>query len=140
MGGGYCSSGIESNPVALEKYPHLIIPSEQTVRGNYIHAMKQADICIATTGLHKSIGWKMGEYVAASKAIISEPLYYEVPGDFVTGKNYLEFSSVEECLEQVKLLINEPKRIYEMQKENEMYYKKYGNPLKMIENTLNIAE
>ena len=101
--------------------------------------MKQSDICLATTGLHKSIGWKMGEYVAAGKAIISEHLYCEVPGDFIVGKNYLEFTNAEECIEQLDLLIKEPKRICEMQIENKKYYENYGRPLRMIENTLAVA-
>lgn len=34
--------------------------------------MHDTDICIGSMGLHKSIGWKTGEHIAASKAIINE--------------------------------------------------------------------
>lgn len=36
--------------------------------------MKQSRICIATTGLHDSIGWKFAEYVVAGRTIVIEPL------------------------------------------------------------------
>ena len=61
----------------------------------FLNIVKSSDICIATTGLHKSIGWKFGEYIAASRAIITEPLYYEIPGELKRGSNYLEFRNVE---------------------------------------------
>lgn len=41
--------------------------------------VKESDICITTTGLHRSIGWKFAEYIAASKAIVTEKLNYS-PG------------------------------------------------------------
>lgn len=51
--------------------------------------MRRSDICIGSTGLWDSIGWKTGEYVAAARAVVNERFVYEVPGGFREGVNYL---------------------------------------------------
>ena len=101
-----------------------------------MNIVKSSDICIATTGLHKSIGWKFGEYVAASRAIVTEKLHYEIPGDFKSGINYLEFSSEDELVHSIKKLIEDKCLRYEMMKNNHNYYLEYVRPDKLIMNTL----
>jgi hypothetical protein len=59
--------------------------------------LRDYPICVATTGLHGSIEWKMAEYIAVSKAIVSEELNYSVSADFARGKNCLDFTTPEEC-------------------------------------------
>ena len=86
---------------------------------NYMRIMKKSDICIATTGLHESIGWKMGEYVAAARGIVSEKLNYRVPGNFKEEKNYLVFSNIDECIDAVDRLYTSPSTLYQMKKNNE---------------------
>jgi hypothetical protein len=87
--------------------------------------MHGSDICIGSMGLHKSIGWKTGEYVAASKAIINEKLKYEMPGDFKDGINYISYNTVNECFNAVDYLISNPDIVYKMKCANHRYYKKY---------------
>lgn len=38
-------------------------------RNKFLKRMHNADICIATTGLHKSIGWKMGNMSQQEKTL-----------------------------------------------------------------------
>lgn len=131
--------GLSDNDLAREMAPDVIIEPEFTDRKNYLKLMKSSDICIGSMGLFESIGWKTGEYIAASKAIINEKLHYEVPGYFVNGKNYIEFSSAEECVNAVKELVKNPDRIYSMKLENNNYYNNFLRPDRLIENSLNIA-
>lgn len=119
--------------------PELIIPSKYTIREKYLKKMTESDICVASTGLHESIGWKTGEYVAAAKGIVSEKLCYEVPGDFEDGKNYLGFESVEECVKAIYELDKNPDMLFEMKKANAKYYEEYLQPEQLIRNTINIA-
>jgi len=116
--------------------PELVVTGKITKKRNYLRLMKKASICIATTGLHKSIGWKMGEYVAASKAIITEPLNYTVPGDFSENKNYLNFSSSSELTEKIDYLLSNPDEIFNMMCNNYFYYHKYLKPENLILNSL----
>ena len=128
--------GVADNKLARAIAPDLIMPRMLTNRNAYLQIMKRTKICIATTGLHGSIGGKLGEYVAASRAIVSEPLRYSVPGDFLPKKNYLEFDTIDGCLRQIDWLLEKPERIMEIQNNNCQYYRRYLEPERMIRNTL----
>lgn len=132
--------GVSDNSFSRKIASELIMPEKMTNRRSYIKLLHTADICIGTMGLHESIGWKTGEYVASAKAIVNESLHYEVPGDFRKGKNYFEFTNQYDCVEAVETLIADPDKIYEMKRENKEYYNKYLRPDRLIKNTLEKVE
>lgn len=130
--GGFCRE-----EYSLEHCPHeFLMQKDVTNRNAYIRTMHDCNICIATDGLHKSIGWKFGEYVASSKAIVTEKLNYEVPGDFSEGKNYLSFSDSRMMITQVKRLVNDEKATLEMMTNNYNYYNQYLRPDRLVLNAL----
>lgn len=133
-------TGLSDTPLARRLAPELIMDGSYTKRANYIKLLHSSDICIASTGLHSSIGWKTGEYVAAAKAIVTEPFAYEVTGDFEYGKNCLTYVTPRECLDAVETLIGNPDALYGMKKENEKYYRAYLSPDALVRNTLKIAD
>lgn len=102
--------------------------------------MKKTDICIGTVGLHDSIGWKTAEYVALGKAIVCEPFRYSVPGEFLVEKNYLEFSTSDECVEAIQKIIENPNLVYQMKLNNLLYYYRYLKPDMMVKRTLDIVD
>lgn len=131
--------GLYDTPLARQLAPEYIIPKEFTIKKNYLKRLHQCDICIGTMGLHKSIGGKTGEYVAAAKAIVQESLHYDVTGDFAEGINYLSFNNAEVCLSAVEKLVNDPELVYRMKLENQKYYINFLRPDKLVENTLVIT-
>jgi len=104
-----------------------------------VNLVKQSDICIGSMGLHESIGWKTGEYIAASRAIVNERLHYKITGNFDIGKNYLSFNNVDECVNHISHLMQNPDIVYAMKKENEKYYHNFLRPDKQISNALEIV-
>lgn len=132
--------GLNDTPLSRMLAPELIVPDSLTNRKQYLRLLRESDICIATTGLHGSIGWKTGEYVAAAKAIVSEPLGYEVPGDFRNGTHYLSFTSPEECLTRANSLLDNPDKLLSMQRANEAYYQNNLRPDVLVKNTLAIVK
>lgn len=132
--------GLIDNGSSLNVYSDLMLSKNFTQREIYIDRMKKSDICIGTTGLHMSIGGKTGEYVAAARAIVHEKFYYTVTGDFREGKNYLGFTDADQCINNVYKLIENPDLIYDMEKNNYEYYKKYLEPCQLITNTLEIVD
>ena len=120
--------GIQWCTLAEKECPDLILPTSAVRKRNYLRKMKSSDICIGSIGLHKSTGWKTGEYVAAARAIVAEKLKYEVPGNFDDGKHYIPFITVRQCVEAVEKLYDNPDLVYEMKKANEDYYRKYLKP------------
>lgn len=117
--------GIYHDSFSEIQCPDLIAPPRLTRKKAYLDQMKKADICIGTMGLHRSIGWKNGEYIAAARAIVAERFEYIVPGNFDDGKHYIPFDTVDECCEAVADLYEDPVAVYEMKKANEEYYKNY---------------
>ena len=101
--------------------------------------MKRSAVCVASAGLHGSTGGKFGEYAAAGRAIVSEPLRYTVPGPFAAGENYLEYTTPEECVEQVRFLLAHPEKIRAMQENNRAYTRDWLTPERLIRNTLETA-
>lgn len=128
--------GVIKNEYSLKIASDIIAPKEIVNRLNYIQLIKGDYVCIANRGLYNSIGWKFGEYIAASRAIITEPLAYEVVGNFEENKNYLTFNSTENLLNQAKQLLKNPKKIFEIERNNHAYYNEYLRPDKLIINTL----
>ncbi|MGS2779024.1 glycosyltransferase family 1 protein [Robertmurraya sp. GLU-23] len=134
--------GVSPSPYANKYYSDIVIEDKKiTNRNYYIRKVKDSSICIATMGLHESIGWKFAEYIAASKAIVTEELHYEVPGNLNKNENYLDFSSPEHCLEQVHLLMKNVDLRKKMMINNFNYYHKYVRPDQIVLNSIiNVLE
>ena len=132
--------GLNDTPLSRELSPELIIPARYTERRRYLRLVHQCGICIGTVGLHDSIGWKTGEYVAAARAIVHDPLRYTLPGDFAEGKNYLEFQNAQQCIDQVARLVECPQQRRAMQEANRAYYQKYLRPDRLVQNTLDLLD
>jgi hypothetical protein len=129
--------GFNHNPYTIKAYREFLVQdNEVTRKRNYISLLKSFPICIATTGLHGSIGWKFAEYVALAKAVVSERLNYQVPGDLQAGRNYLEFASPEQCAEQAVRLMEDREQRVRLMFSNAVYYRSYQRPDALVLNSL----
>jgi hypothetical protein len=125
---------------ALKNYKKYLLPDNNvTSKKNYIKLLRSFPIGIATTGLHGSIGSKFAEYIAFSKAILSEKLNCEVPGELKNGENYLEFSSPEECVYKANQLVNDRQFRNQMMTNNARYFLSYLRPDLLVLNTIQKA-
>ena len=132
--------GLRDSALAREMAPELIQPEKYTERRKYLKLVHSCDICIGSMGLHESIGWKTAEYIAAAKAIVNESFHYSVTGDFEEGKHYLAFSTAEECIEAVRILVENTEKRLEMQAANAKYYQEYLKPEVLVKHTLDLVE
>ena len=138
---GELFTGGISDSVYARKYFKNEIFAEPllTSKKNYIQLIRKFPVCVATTGLSKSIGWKFAEYLAQSKAIISEPLHSQTSGNIESGKHFLAFKTPGECVEQAVLLKQNTDFRNKMMQENHDYYKNYVAPEAYAKNILNTA-
>ena len=138
--GRYFYGGFMRTHYAVDHFKGLLLENIYiSGKKSYISMLHDYPICIATTGLHGSIGWKMGEYVSFSKSIVSERLTYVVPGDFEKDRNYLEFDTPALCLEQTMKLVEDKRCRQQMMEANWDYYHMHLSPDKLILRTLKIA-
>lgn len=115
--------GIQLDSFSNEFCPQeLIVDSAITRRNNFLKLVKDSNICITTTGLFGSIGWKFAEYLAAARAIITEPLSYVLPGNVQEGLNYLEFTNSDQLIDRINFLLSNPQVMKAMMVNNQQYY------------------
>ena len=135
--GAMFTGGLEPDEFTQKNFPDCIVSNPKIARKHiYLRNLKQASICVATMGLQQSNGWKLAEYIAGAKAIVSEKLYHSVPGNFEAGMNYLEFETPDQCVSCVQELVNNPVKRFSMMKRNLDYYHTYLRPDILILNTL----
>lgn len=138
--GGRFTGGVMHSDFARRRYPDALLDDPRgAAKRAYIARVRRSAICIATTGLHGSNGWKLAEYVALSRAIVSEPLRYSVPGDFSAPANYLPFRSADECASQVQRLMDDAALRVEQMHENYRYAERYMRPPALARYVLDTA-
>lgn len=126
--------GLSDDEYSREVAPDLI-NKEYTKKQNYLNIMKNAKVVIGSLGLHKSNGWKIGEYMAAGRTVVMEKPYYEIP--FAEkNKNYLEYVTLEECMNNIEQLLQNDRMRCEIEKNNCEFYLEHLRPDKLIEDTL----
>jgi hypothetical protein len=132
--------GFVHTDFAMSNFKGELLPDNAvSAKQNYVRLLREYPICVATTGLHGSIGWKMAEYVAFSRAIVSERLNYEAPGDFGAPANYLEFNDPEACVTAVRRLFSDAALRYRMMESNRLYYLTYLKPDRLVGRCLDIG-
>jgi glycosyltransferase involved in cell wall biosynthesis len=100
---------------------------------NYIRNTKLSAIAFNTPAVHNCHGWKLGEYLAMGKAIISTPISNQLPEALVHGKNIHIISNKDELKDALEsLLINEKYRKL-LEDGAKAYFSKYASPRRVIE-------
>ena len=134
--GPLLTGGLLADPLSLSRYPDCVVDRSLTDKREYLAAVRESTICVATRGLKNSIGWSFGEFAALSKCIVSERLLYTVPGGFHPDRHYLEFESPEQCVSAVRRLVDDPALRERMMTANHEYYENHVRPDALVWNAL----
>lgn len=130
--------GLIPTDYARQYYPDLLAV-EKTNRRDYLNLVKRCLICVTSTGLHDSIGFKLPEYLAASRCIVSEPINFQLPVSLKEGGNYLSYRTPEECVEACEKILSNSKFADQMRQDNYEYYLEEVLPPKLLFKRLNTA-
>lgn len=95
---------------------------------NYLKALKKAGFVINTPAVHDCLGWKLGEYLALGKAIISLPLDRAMPGNFIAGKHYHEIKDIEGLENAVNEIVSNESYRLNLAENAQEYYECYLGP------------
>jgi hypothetical protein len=138
--GSNFTGGFSQDDFTVRNYPDLVVSDTTlTMRANYLSVVKAHAICIATRGLHGSVGWKFGEYLAMSRAIVSERFSSAFPFPIVDGEHYRGYRTVDECVEEVHCLLDDPGKARAMMDANSELYISHLNPRALLLGALNCA-
>ena len=130
--------GLTPTPYTIKNFPD-VVTQERVSNLAYIKLVEESAIAIHTEGKRHSIGWRLPEYVAMSKAIVAQPLAYEIPVPLEIGRNIEVFASAEECGDHCERLLNNPDQIQAMREANDDYYQTVLKPEKLVMSLLTRA-
>lgn len=134
------TGGILKNEYSENLCPDLVLPNAEYHRKRYFQILKATSVGVVNQGLERSIGAKLGEYVANGLAILTTPIdEFELPG-FQEEKNYFTYRNTKECLGKVQELVDNPSLRREMQINNINYYSRFLHPGKKISAILDEIE
>lgn len=119
--------GLVPTAYAKEHYPDAV-SSHSSRQSEYIEMSKRSLIAIYTRGLHHSLAFKLPEYLASSKCVISSPLRNQLPAPLVKGKHYLQFQTPEECVERCADLLRDSEEAARLRHESWRYYQEEVTP------------
>ena len=125
--GEHFTGGIVPTPLALEKHPELVCARE-THRRAYLATARGCAVGIYSRGLHESTAWKLGEYLAASHAIVASGLRNALPVPLAPGRDVLHFTTPEECVEICASLLAAPERLAALRMASRRYYCEVARP------------
>jgi hypothetical protein len=132
--------GLVPTPDARRDYPDCLVPDERwTKRKTFLSLMHQSDVCVTSEGIGECVPWSLTEYVAASRAIVSEPPRSVLPGPFAAERNYLPYATADECVEAVVALLDDDERRLAMMEANQAYYRSHVRPDRLVWNTLELV-
>jgi len=110
-----------------------------TCKRVYLEQVRAHAICVATTGLQHSVGWKLAEYVSMSRAIVSQRLHMRLPGRFDAGVHYLAFETPQQCVEQVGRLLDDAALRAAMMQANARYHREHLAPAALVAAALDVV-
>lgn len=128
--GGFFSSS--SHP-QYDDFKSLIFIERYSPKA-YVEKTKKSSFVFNTPAVHACHGWKLGEYLAMGKAIISSALSNELPENMVHGKNIHFISDVDELEESISFLLSDNSYRKKLETGAKKYYLKYACPKAVIEN------
>lgn len=127
--------GIVNTPFARQHYPDLIT-DQQCRQPQYIRWAKIPLIGVYSRGLYDSLAYKMAEFLAASKCIVSEPIINELvePLDSISV-----YRTEDECLAFCDRLLGDKSLAEYNRRQSWDYYQRLVRPQAGIANLLSRA-
>lgn len=132
-GGLFCSN----NHPEYEKYKEFSFSKKMGIN-EYIDKSKASAFCFNTPAVYDCHGWKMGEYLAMGKAIVTTPLSNYFP--HIEGKEepFMVISKESNMDSVLKELITSEEKISKLEKLSISYYEQYASPERVIEHIVKV--
>ncbi|MBD2752578.1 glycosyltransferase [Spirosoma validum] len=112
------------NPVFQEYVTNEWIPKKK-----YLQKTQQSALVFNTPAWDLCHGWKLAEYLALGKAILSTPFYNELPIPLEHGKHiHFVSGSVDDMQKAVQKLLTDATYRLSLEEQSRRYYNQYVQP------------
>ena len=100
----------------------------------YIEKTQRSAVVFNTSAVQNCLGWKLGEFLALGKAIISTPLSRKMPTPLEHGihVHYLDDTSTKSLYEAVKTVCKDDYYRKQLEEGARYYYMKYLHPERVL--------
>lgn len=134
---GFVFSSIKNtNPLFQE----LVIDAPWIPKRTYIEKIKRSILVFNTPAWAGCHGWKLGEYLALGKAIVSTPLTNELPAPLRHGEHlHIVSGKTKDMIEAIELLISDADYRSTLERNSYEYYCKYASPAQSVKLLTNIS-
>jgi hypothetical protein len=125
--GSRFQGGLVPTSYASEHYPDEI-SRHSSKSSQYAKWGRKTLIGVNTEGLHHSLAFKLSEYLAGSKCVVSCPLRNELPAPLIEDQHYLVFRTPEQCVDRCARLLDDRKLAASLREEAWNYYRREVEP------------
>lgn len=133
--GGFFTSKDAAIPQGFEDF--LFYKSYSTKA--YVAKSILSKIVFNTPSVHKCHGWKLGEFLAMGKPILSTPISNKLPEELIHGKHIHIATSEEELKAGVELLLSHNDYCDHLSENINTYYESFASPIAVIKNIVKAA-
>jgi hypothetical protein len=130
--GGFIAS--QSHPQYSSFKEHIL--TKRYSSKAYLEKTKLSDFVFNTPAVHQCHGWKLGEYLALGKAIISTPLSNQLPKMLEHEKNVHFCKDQNKFDTAINLLLTNKKYKNTLEKGAQNYFTTYASPKAVIQSLL----
>lgn len=111
-----------------EKFADVLAPHGEAMK-SWIEKTKRSALVFNTPAFWNCHGWKLGEYLALGKCIVSTKLSNDLPYPLEHGINIHFVEDNEESMrEAVEYILTHPDYRHKLEKGARAYWEKYGTP------------
>ena len=97
--------------------------------GEWMDKTKRSVLVFNTPAFWDCHGWKLGEYLALGKCIVSTPLSNDLPVPLKHGKNIHFVEDTQESMhEAVEYIVSHPDYRIQLEQGARAYWEQYGTP------------
>lgn len=101
-------------------------------RRKFAETLGASNVVVSTLGVGGSNPWKLGEFIAAARCIVSEPLVFELPIPLEERKHICSFTSTDHCLETCDALLSNDSLVNDMKHHAESYFLNHVTASRLI--------
>ncbi len=121
-----------------EKYKDLML-TEFISTDEYVSRVKRSTLVFNTPSCHHGHGWKLGEFLAMGKAMVSTPIINDLPAPLEHGKHIHLVENEEQIREAVTLITGDVAYREKLEQGAREYYNTFMTPSHVIRRLLGLS-
>lgn len=121
------------NGISSDELFRDVVTCKRLSMKEWLYKTKKSEFVFNTPAFWNCHGWKLGEYLALGKCIISTKLFNDLPLPLVHGKNiHFVDDSYESICEAISYIHNNPDYRHKLENGALEYWEQFGTPIKQL--------